>query len=169
MQYYDVAGFEVSGELASRLGFSRVYLSGRDVQLLEDRMPGAGKAIVRSSNPGILAKALRSRNTVGIVISGSELLRKVVEEVRINGKLLVFVASELTAASPSDRLRNLQRMRRLLQFATHMRAEAAIISLAGGKEYLMSRMQMVEIARLIGADDGQARRMAGNMGRLDDT
>ncbi len=163
MEYSDIAAMEAVPESTAKvLGYRKIF-GRREIEVNE--VPSQHSAcVVRSSEPGVLGMALRRSNVIGVMIKDNELIRRTVEEAAEAEKALFLSAHELTCVETRERLRNLYRMRSLLSFAMRTGAEVRLVSLAQEDSCLLSAMQLVELARFLGAGEAHAKEMVRWMG-----
>ncbi len=157
MAYTDLVLMQqTSIELAKRLGYSRIFTSS-DISIA--RKQSVRKCIFIGSEKGRLDHAIRDSSVIGIVLEDSIESKSVIEHAASEGKPIFLIATHLTSAATQARLRSIYRMRRLFGFARHARASIGIISLASEPAELLSSMQMLEIAKMLGADEPYAKEM----------
>lgn len=165
MAYYDLVKMEaVERKTASILGYKKIFLKN-EIPIVNGPESN-GKCIVMNGEPGMLSRALRRSNVIGIIIRDNELIRQAVEEAAENGKLLVFPIRDITCTDTRTRMRNLYRMRGLMAFATHSKAKISLVTLAEDESELLSTIQMLEIAKFLGAKEDHAREMLSNLGGI---
>lgn len=169
-QYFDLVHMaDVDRGLVSRLGYKRIF-SENEIKVVDSLKSNNGsKLILRSGEVGKIDRWVRDNNVIGIIIEDYTLVRKIITAIKDNDKLLLFVAGDLTDVDRNARLRNITRMRTLFKSAVHYGVETSLITLAKDCACLLSSLQMVEIAKLIGADEKQAIRMLGSFGERYDT
>gem|GEM_PF-1534979 len=151
-------------KMGNLLGYKKIL--GKKELPVVDGLSSNNKCIVRGGESGILDRALRRNNVIGIIIKDNELIRMSVEEVKETDKLLFLSVHDLTCVDTRTRLRNLYRMRGLLSFATHSKAKVSLISLAEDESCLLSSIQMIEMAKFLGANEEQAKKMINNLGEI---
>ncbi len=159
MKYTDLTLMESPDtELAARLGFLRV-LGSIHIAVSSSSSSPEGPHIVISDSQGELSKALRESSVAAIVVKDSAIMRKVFAEAAEREKPLLLIATELTCAEGRQRLRNIYRMKNLFRIAKHAGCRIGIVTLARDRESMLSVMQMIELAMLIGATRSEAKNM----------
>ncbi len=173
MEYFDIidySGHEEDPErLAGLLGYRKIFELGKDALLVDakdaDSLARSGKKLIirDSSEKGLLIHALKNSAVIGI-LANSNLDADVMETVKSLRKLIILSASALTSTNKHTRIANLGKMRRVVRDCMHKKLKLAISSFAGQKEYMLSSLQLVEIAKFAGADEETARSMSGALG-----
>ncbi len=148
MKHFDIALFEPDSGFASRLGYSKVYCIGKDVALGQRPAKSQIPLIVRGSDQGILANALRDGGVIGIIFEGKA-DKKVIERVAELGKTVFMPVDKLLNSHLSSRDQALGGLRKTAFACAKLKANASVISLAEDREHMVSAGQMSEIANLI--------------------
>lgn len=162
MRFFDLASVpEVSESLGTRLGYKKIFLAGKDIEIGEDLAPSKSKKLIRSDNPEIIVKGLRQNDVLGMLPKNISISKKALDAIKDNEKLLVIPLSEATAGGQA-----LVKMRRLIRSVLIAKAPFALVSLAGDKEHLMSSLQMIEVAGFLGVDPARAKEAMGKLGDL---
>lgn len=169
MQYFDIVALkDLAGldALGRRLGFRRMFLVGKDVELASDakRLSEEGRYIVKSGDNEVLSKAIRSNAVVGVVLEGGKASGKFIEELHAHEKLLFLPVAPLVCPNRESRLRNLYNAKGILRSALMGKARVSIVTLAEDRDCLLSSMQLFEIAKLLGANDRTAGEMLTSLG-----
>lgn len=162
LAYFDLTNMQIDRKMVKILGFKRIFTT--EEICITEGLNTEKACIVMSGEPGILGRALHRNNVKGIIIKDNELLKMVVEEVKNAGKLLCFSTHDLTCVDTRMRLRNIHRMRNLIAFATRSKAKIALLTLADDESCLLSSLQMVEVAKFLGATEEHAKSMVSNIG-----
>ncbi|MDE1825194.1 MAG: hypothetical protein KGH61_00725 [Candidatus Micrarchaeota archaeon] len=165
MQYIDITNSPERFEqkLAKRLGFSR-FVNANDQIIIADRAgPGAKPLLIQTTNPNLIFAMIKSPKAIGILSNGEEVEQRVLNKLKENGKLVVFNAYYLTVGQ-RDRVSKIHRLKKLFRMAGKSKTRMGIVSLAPNQDYLLSSAQLLEIAKLITADDHQAKLMLSNIG-----
>lgn len=141
---------------------------GKDIDIVKNpsSVGDKRKAIVVVSSIGPVLKLVRSRSVAGFVFDDASLIRKAIEMIRENDKLVVIPVSSLLKDDPRSRVRSLNRARRLYKFAVKSRTPIAVVSLARDKDHLLSSMQLLEVSKTIGATGERAKEALTQLGRL---
>ncbi|HUB92534.1 MAG TPA: hypothetical protein VL945_01090 [Candidatus Saccharimonadales bacterium] len=166
MAYYDLVNMDAPDrKTASILGFKKIF-SKKELPVV-DNLGYTGRCILASGEAGMLGRGLRRNNVTGIMINDSELIRMAVEEVVDTEKILVLPVHGITCGETRARLRNIYRMRGLMATATRSKAKIALVTMAEDESCMLSALQMVEVAKFIGATEAQAKKMVGAIGELE--
>ena len=167
MRYYDVVAMaRVDGGVAARLGYKRI-LTSEDIRVVE-RHAGSSRYIIRSSEPGLIFKALGEDLCMGVIFKGNAPVKKLLEKAASSGKPIIIPASEITCATGSAFMRATYGLRSVLSYCVKAGAPVAMASLAASESALLSSMQMLELARFVGASPDRAKEMLGRIGEVYD-
>ena len=165
MAYFDLSSLDaVDRKTASLLGYKKIFT--RSEIPVADKLDSSQPCIVRSGEAGMLSRALRRSNVLGVIIKDNELLRMIVEEAVVNEKVICLSVHDLTCVDTRSRQRNLYRMRGLMAFAMRSKARIALVTAAEVESCLLSSMQMMEIAKYLGAKEEQAKKILGSLGEI---
>jgi hypothetical protein len=169
MQFFDIVALKEEidlEQLAVRFGYRKIFLLGKDVELVSDvkRLDEEGSFIVKSGNNETLSKAVRSNNVIGVIVDDSKVSGKFIEELRTHEKLLFVPVAPLICPARESRLRSLFWAKGILRTALMGKAGVSLVTLAAEKECLLSSAQMLEIAKLLGANDKVAGEMLSALG-----
>ncbi len=168
MKYYDIATMpKIDGALSRRLGYSRIFTASEIT--VAERPANKGRYLLRSSESGMIFKALRDNNCLGIVFRDNLLVKKTLEQAVSNDKLVIIPAGEITCASGPAVMRNTYRLRSVFAYSGVVGAKTAMASLAGSYSALLSVRQMLELAKFIGANHEKAKEMVKLVGEAYDT
>ena len=158
MKYYDIVALpRVGAALAERLGYANVFSQG-EVRVAE-RPSGDSAYMLRSSEPGFIFKAIGDRNCIGIIFKDNIPVKKTLEKAASEGKAVIIPMTEITCSSGPSLMRNTYRLRSVLAACRKAKTPVALVSLAGSDSALLSAMQMLELARFIGAEYEDAKEM----------
>lgn len=153
MKYFDISAFPVNHELSKRLGFSKIYCSGKDILVLprpsqQQEMP----QIVSGSDIGMLVGAARDADVIGIM--PDVLNKKLLEKVAESEKSIFININGLVLAGRRERQQRLQEIRKLIFAAHKLKCSAKIVSLATSNAELLSVGQMQVLAGMITKGQG---------------
>lgn len=156
MDYYDIAlqGCGVDKGLESALGFKKVFLAGRDVALTGKKGNFSG-AIATGSDKPVLEEAARS-GARALIIEGMRTDRSLIDIMAKRNTVLCIPMSAITSKEGMERSRAIFMARGLFSSARRRRLHVGFVSLAGSREGLCSAMQLIEFAKLVGADEQYA-------------
>lgn len=167
MQYIDIVNFSgpIDKELQKRLGFSKILTSG-DVDVIDAPNKQTKKQfLINSTVPNVVYNLMKANNAIGLLIDGNGVDAKMLAKVSDAGKLLVFNAYYLTI-SERDRIGKIHKMRKNFRNAAKLKAKMAIVTLAPNEDYLMSSIQLLEVANLITLNDAAAKKMVSTIGEM---
>ena len=92
-----------------------------------------------------------------VAITDSYIDRKLMDTIKENKCILCMPLGTITASYGVERARNIYRMRKLFADARKRGIEVCFISMAKTPQFLNSYMQLIELAKLLGADERYAR------------
>lgn len=169
MQFFDLVNFQdESLELLSRrLGYRKMLVAGRDVEIVTKPIPEMRKkGIIVSDDLESVTKALKQNSILGLIAVGSALDKKVLAEIKETEKVLFVPLSRVTCAGGESRAHALARTRSIVKNAMAARVPLALISFAESRECVMSPLQMIEVAGFVGIDQAVAKVALGKLGEL---
>ncbi|MCW6160530.1 MAG: hypothetical protein LVQ95_05605 [Candidatus Micrarchaeales archaeon] len=161
MNFYDIAADSCTFDSAfeKRLGFKRIFVVNRDIaavgrgdenKQITERSIAFGKAEEQ-------LLALVKNGASAVAITDSYIDRKLMESIRENKCVLCLPMSIITASYGVERARNVYRMRKLFADARKRGIDVCFASMAKTPAYLNSYMQLIELAKLVGAEERYAR------------
>ncbi len=150
MKYYDIVlkPCEFDGPFAKRLGFERVF-----------KADGKSRGLFAGRDRSALIKAAQRGSA--IAITDFSIDREVLAKARDNEAALCIPISAIAAAKGLEQARLLHRASELIAYAYRKRMEVSFASLAESRLFMDSRMQLIEMAKALGATEEQARRGVG--------
>ncbi len=171
MKYFDIIGMKEGADpaLVSRLGFSKVFSIGRELELRASPVRSGKKQIVSSKEVGTLMKAAREQDVVGIAFEDNEIVNKAIAAAKEAGKPIIVDMSGIFAAQIHDRYRNIGRIRGLLKAVAIAKADVVLVSGAKSVHYLLSPNQIIEIAKFLGQGEEKTRRAMSKIGEYVDS
>ncbi|MDE1761651.1 MAG: hypothetical protein KGH59_02840 [Candidatus Micrarchaeota archaeon] len=163
MQYVDItnAPQHFDQRLTKRLGFKRVLNVGEGMAISERGTDSP--FLIRVSSQQNILSALKSKNAIGVIVEGEELDQKIVSRIKDSQKIILINAYYLTI-SQRERISKIHKYKKLFRMACKAKAGIAIASMAPNEHYLLSFMQLFEIAKLITGDEHQAKKMINTLG-----
>ncbi len=159
MEFYDIASetCELDESLVKRLGFKQIFLINKDV-----RAAGAGTSDTKESKIAfgkdknqLMNQVKRGANAVAI--TDSYIDKKLIDTIKEEKCILLMPMNIITASSGIERSHNIFKMAKLFTYARKKGIEVGFASMAKTPLYLNSYIQLIELAKLIGADDKYAR------------
>lgn len=149
MKYYDITAIDIDSALQRRLGYSKIYVAGRDVAVQATPKQSSIPMIIRSKDQNVLFKSLKDNSVRGIILEGNFLNKKVIEKASEIRKTIFIPVSYLLWLGVWDRQAELQKIKRILAAAHHLKAKVSIITLAENAGSVLSKDQMTELANMI--------------------
>lgn len=147
---FDLVRTEFREGLEKILGFENIFITGKDINI--------------SSNKSRIGLS-SDKNIIRIVRSGCSMV--IFDNYRIEGKLIAEMkANESTAYIPLYKItesyklyrsREIYKASKLLKYLNRKRIDIGFVTFAESVEGMCSYIQMVELAKLIGADEKMAK------------
>ncbi|MDE1810685.1 MAG: hypothetical protein KGH66_01440 [Candidatus Micrarchaeota archaeon] len=147
-------------DFAARLGFKRLLVAGKDVEIRDidrDKNTNAKDCVVIGVNKPRLEAAAKS-GAIAISITDQRIDRKLMQTMKERETKLLISFAVLKETGGNDRQRTLYMMSKLLRHAVKMRIEVCFASMARSRLHMLSTMQIIELAKLIGAEEDAARK-----------
>lgn len=170
MLSFDLVNFHDAGvdALAPRLGYKKIFKSGVDVEISARGVGDWAKRSKLITNGGqeTDAKALKQNGVIGVLPQGMTVTRKVLDIAKDEEKPIIIPMGAVTNTQAGARIQELSKMRKLVRSVLMADAPFALVSLADGKELMMSSLQMLEMAGFLSIDMARAKTAMGRMGEL---
>ncbi len=175
MDFYDVIGpgCAFDDQLQIRLGYKRLFKVGKDVAVLEAGSEGqrSGAYLAAGDNPSRLIYHAKN-GAAGIIPTAMAAEAKLLDAMRDNGCVAVIPLDAIIWRGAESRSKMLYRAARLFSQARKADVHVSIVSMARNRAYMESPIQLIGLAKLIGAEEGYARYMVskvnGSLGGADD-
>lgn len=146
MEAFDLVRTDVEAAFAERLGFK---------EILPFRSIKNSTRIGMSSDANILQK-VRSGG-VGVISEDYSIDGKLIAEMKANGTALYISLGRIINSYGLRRSRNIYLARRMFRYAKRKRLSMGFVTLADSDGQMCSAIQMLSLAKLIGADENVAR------------
>ncbi|MCL4403130.1 MAG: hypothetical protein M1500_03050 [Candidatus Marsarchaeota archaeon] len=163
MHFYDIVlnSCDVSKDLTAKLGFTSVGRAGSDIGIIDANAQhvikeSIGKAIAFGSDEGKLSALVR-KGVAAVHIDGYKIDRKLMEEIAANDCILCIDTKSITNSYGTRRTKALYRASRLFKLAKKRKIRVSFATMAASVDEMLSKIQIIEIAKLIGADEQYAR------------
>ena len=148
--FYDIAYFDVDKGLTKLLGYKRIYCIGKDVTLNED-----GDYIIADAQ---LLHRFKLSNIIGV--RASKVDKALFQKIKESDKPIIIDTSNLL--SGGDFIKEYNGAKNILRNAIKMGLSVSLASFAKDEAHLVSALQMLEIAKFLGAGEERAKEMLGN-------
>jgi RNase P/RNase MRP subunit p30 len=102
--------------------------------------------------------SILNMSPAAIIIQDLKIDKKALGQMRDANITLCLATSTLTASSGLYRSRNLYMMRKLFDYARSIKLDVSFITLAHSNSHLCSYIQLLELAKLVGAEEEYARK-----------
>ncbi len=161
LDYYDIAydTCNISKSFETALGYKRIFLASKDIKIIEGNSKGSdisGSIFIDSGRSNAIS--ILNMSPSAIAFLDSRINKKTLEQMRERGIVLCIPVSILTNSYGLQRSRNLYMMSKLFSYAKGIKLDVSFATLAKSNAHLCSYMQLVELAKLIGADEEYARK-----------
>jgi hypothetical protein len=161
LKYYDLVSgsCEVSADFAKRLGFERVFRAGVDIKLVDsdsEKGTSCDNCIAYGTDKKRLT-AFAGSGARGVAIKDMRADGKLLSVMSENNCILCIPTTVFTSRSGIERSKLFYRAGILLDTARKKHIRVSFISIADSKLHVCSYMQLIEIAKLVGADEQFAR------------
>ena len=148
--FYDIAYFDVDKGLTKLLGYKKIYRIGKDVTLNEE-----GDYIIADAH---VLHRFKLSNIIGIRTSKVD--KALFQKIKESDKLLIIDISNLL--SSGDFIREYNTAKNILKNAIKIGLRVSLASFAKDEAHLVSALQMLEIAKFLGAGEDKAKEILGN-------
>ncbi|MCL5429894.1 MAG: hypothetical protein M1504_00265 [Candidatus Marsarchaeota archaeon] len=170
MDFYDIVSetcaFDES--LAKRLGFKKIAVINKDITAFGHGKQNTGKrnanTIAFGKDEQEIANLVRG-GANAVAMTGFHIDKKLMELIRDRNCVLCLPMTAITASYGIERSRNIYRIRKLFSYARSNGIEVSFASMAKTKRYLNSYVQLIELAKLVGADERYARHSIGEINK----
>ena len=163
MDYYDIAyeTCDINKDLEARLGYKRIFLTNKDVKIIDGstRYKNSeieGSIFLNAGEDNIIGVLNASPRAVSFL--DSKINKKALEQMAERKILLCLPISILTSSYGLQRSRNLYLMGKLFNYAKSMKISVSFVTLAKNNMNLCSYLQLIELAKVLGADEEYARK-----------
>ncbi|MGI0133873.1 MAG: hypothetical protein ACREBW_02800 [Candidatus Micrarchaeaceae archaeon] len=169
MDFYDIVmpSCEFDNWFAQRLGFRKIFVCGKDIELANadktTSFPEKDFIAVGANKNNLLVAARAGASAV--VITDSRIDRKLMEELREQKTALIIPTSLVTSSYSLERPKRLYMLSRLHSHARKLGIDVGFATMAESRSNMCSYIQLIEMAKLIGADGHQARHGIGEVNR----
>jgi RNase P/RNase MRP subunit p30 len=157
LDFYDIVYNDLKidyDSFAKELGFKKILILGKDISFSEKFSDNV--AIGISSDIKTL-KQFVQHNVHAIVIKGSYIDKMLISMMHENNTILYLPLSDIMSAYNTERLKRIYYMKRLFEYTKSKKVNISFASFASNNLYLTSAMQLIELAKLIGADERYAK------------
>ncbi len=166
--YYDVvfSSCNIDSDLESRLGFSKIGVIPESIAFVDLQERGVGKErkAIASGPAGKLIQAV-NMGVSAVYLKEMEADKKLISSLADNGVALCISLSDIMELYGLRRSHAIFKAGRLLSSARKGGVDVAFVTLARSRSSMCSYMQMVELAKLMGADEGYARKSISEANR----
>ncbi len=146
-------------EFAGRLGFRHVFRAGTDVGVVVEgsakKVPD-GPFIAIGRDAGWLTNMIKA-GAAAAVVERNDADRKLLATMRDRDVVLLMPMGPVTGEYGLHRSRTMYFMQSMLRTALRMRVRVSFASMAESRLQMCSYMQLVELAKLVGASEKLAR------------
>jgi hypothetical protein len=160
LEYYDIvrSSCNFDEKLCMKLGFKGIAKAPGDISITDaasGRIVRGERNIVYGSGNLLIGAVKKGAGAVWI--TDYLLDKKLLDVISDNSIPLVFPLSDIIFAKGLQRPRLMAKMSVLLKYSKKLGLGISFITLADSQKNMCSYMQLIEIAKLLGADDELAR------------
>ena len=168
MRYYDIVfdSCNVDEKVERKLGFDKIGVIPRDIEMIDvDRKKperncrciayGSFGNLLGSVNMGVAALRLQEPT----------IDKRLIAAMAENGTALCIPISDITSLYGLKRSRTLYKIGKLFAYVKKAGVDVSLITGARSDSMLCSYMQIIEVARLFGADEADTRRSLSEVNR----
>lgn len=163
MQYCDYVrdSNALDAKTAKLLGFKKVFNSTDGISIItEPQSIGPHETnVIIEGHCGYIAKYINDKRVIGMIIEDFQADRNLIEHARHKEKIIMINAGKITNSNDNYRARNLIRARELVKNALHYKIKIAISSTARNPNEVLSAGQLIELAKILGANEEQSKNM----------
>jgi hypothetical protein len=158
LDFYDVAfdSCNVTKALESSLGYKRIFLSKKDIDIIDGNSKYEKDDIENSIFIDFGKESINSiikMNPSAIVFANLRLDKKAMENMRENDVALCIPTSMITSTYALQRSKTLYWTSRLFKYAKSIKLNVSFATLAKSNIHLCSYIQLVELAKLLDDDE----------------
>ncbi len=159
MEFYDIVSETCAFEpqFAERLGFKRIFILGKEIIAAGSKGIGNREVPAIAFGRGEQLFQLMKHGARAVSVTDSYIDRRLLASMRERDCILCMAMSTITASYGVERSRNIYKMSKLFKEARKLGIEVAFASMAKDRNYMNSYIQLVELAKLVGADEQYAR------------
>ena len=159
MEFYDIVSETCAFELqfAERLGFKGIFTIGKEIKAAGSKGIGNRDIPTIAFGKGEQLFSLVKQGARAVSITDSYIDRKLLEAMKDSDCVLCMAMSSVTASYGIERSRTIYKMSRLFKEARKRGVDVTFVSMAKDRNYMNSYIQLVELAKLIGAEEQYAR------------
>ncbi|MGC8649281.1 MAG: hypothetical protein ACP5UN_03650 [Candidatus Micrarchaeia archaeon] len=152
MDFYDIVyDFDFDDKLIRKLNFKKVFILGKDITFSNSRSDSR-KDIGISSDIKTLEYFIQNRFNA-VLIDDYTINKKIIAEIKEKNIILCFSLSSIMNVYGFERSKIIYKMSKLFDYAKSKRINLCFASFAQKPSHLASVMQLIELAKLIGADE----------------
>ncbi len=168
MAYYDIVMGSCTHDerFVQRLGFKRVFSAdgiGAVVQGSGTKVPQK-PFIAIGHDAGWLTNMMKN-GAAALVVERNDADRKLLAVMRDRDATLLVPLGPMTELFGLRRTRTMYFMHSMVKLAMKMKVRVGFASLAGSRLQMCSYMQLIELAKLVGATEGLAREALGKVNK----
>ncbi len=161
MNFYDIVSETCTfdADFAKRLGFKQIFKLRKEIRPVghgyeQEKIVDNSMAFGRDKNQLI---SLVKNGATAVAITDSYIDKKLMDTIKQESCILCIPTCIITASYGVERSRNIYKMSRLFAYAKKQGIDVCFASIATSKAHVNSYMQLIELAKLIGADEKYAR------------
>ena len=136
-------------ELQKRLGFAKLLVCGKDIDLKAAAHNYLRKTIATGQNEGLLAKSLKDRNTVGVLPSSMP-SKKLIALIAESSKILFVNVNTIINVDPKQQQKLIYLYRKTMHYCKQFKVNVCPITLAASGTEMLSARQLMLLIKFLG-------------------
>lgn len=148
---YDLVKTEFKEGFEKVLGFDRIFISEKDIDISSNR-----SKIGLSSDKNII-RIVRSGG-IGVIFDNYRIEGRLIAEMKANDSVAYIPLYKITESYRLYRSREIYKASKLIKYLKRKRINIGFITFSESVEGMCSYIQIMELAKLIGADEDMAKK-----------
>lgn len=158
MQFYDLAHqTALHGYVWRKLGFKKIGIINTDARFTNSASKDIAGSICTGPS-GEQLNAAAKQQPRAIIISDARIDRKLLATMKDKGVVLCIPFNRILESSGLRKSSSIYMTAKLANYAIKREIKVAFVSLAGSEEMLCSPVQLIELVKLLGVEEGYARK-----------
>jgi len=160
LDYFDIAydTCRIDSGLEKRLGYKRILIAQKDLKIIDNgnkKDEIEGNIFINGREENLVG--ILNMNPCAIIFSDSKINKKALEQMKERDTTLCIPLGTIISSYGLQRSKNLYLTSKLLDYALGMKIDVSFATFAKSNTQLCSYMQVIEIAKLLGATEEYAR------------
>ncbi len=148
---FDLVKTEFKKGLEKVLGFDKIFISEKDIDI------SSNKSKIGLSSDKNIIRIVRSGG-IGVIFDNYRIEGKLIAEMKANDSVAYIPLYKITESYRLYRSREIYKASKLIKYLKRKRISIGFITFTESVEGMCSYMQIMELAKLIGADEDMAKK-----------